>query len=446
LASINKIKGLLEAWIFSSLPEGAPWFVRLAHHVGRILYGVIRDVLAGQLTLHAMSLVYTTLLSVVPLLALSFSVLKSLGVHNKLTPFLYRFFEPMGAQGKDIAANILTFVDNIKVGVLGSLGLALLIYTVISLVQKVEGSFNYIWRVPTLRGIGQRFSNYLSVILIGPVLVVSAIGATASIMNSSVVQSLISIAPFGQLILRLSELIPFFMMIGVFTFVYIFIPNTRIKFKSALVGGIVGGISWQLSGLLFASFVVGSTRYAAIYSGFAVGIVLLIWLYLSWLILLLGSSIAYYDQHNRRITRRRRATESSELNEQLGIYIMMAVAVRFDRGLSPETQLELEDTLSISGTLSHKVVVKLLRYNLLRTTEGKDEGLVPGRSLDKISLYDILEVIRCDEEHLLEKLPCFPSVQERMEPVKEQLKSQLNALSLQTLVRQGQNVNKNERP
>src|SRR5690554_4428770 len=144
-----------------------------------------------------MSLVYTTLLSIVPLLALSFSVLKAMGVHQRMEPLLYQFFEPMGPQGMEVAERILGFVDNMRVGVLGSVGLALLVYTVISLVQKIERSFNTIWRVPEMRSMAQRFSNYLSVIMVGPLLMVSAIGVTAAIFSSEIAQTLIAIEPFG---------------------------------------------------------------------------------------------------------------------------------------------------------------------------------------------------------------------------------------------------------
>lgn len=110
----------------------------------RVTYASIMDLLGGQLSLRAMSLVYTTLLSIVPLLALSFSVLKAMGAHNEIEPFLFQFLAPLGEQGIGIGENIIGFIDNIKVGVLGSVGLGLLIYTVLSLVQKIENAFNMI--------------------------------------------------------------------------------------------------------------------------------------------------------------------------------------------------------------------------------------------------------------------------------------------------------------
>ena len=118
---------------------------------------LVRNLMEGQLSMRAMSLIYTSLLSVVPLLALAFSVLKALGVHNMLEPLLQRLLEPLGPQQSvEISHNVIGFVDNIKVGVLGSVGVGFLLFTVISLIQKVEGSFNFIWRIDQPRGMSQR--------------------------------------------------------------------------------------------------------------------------------------------------------------------------------------------------------------------------------------------------------------------------------------------------
>ncbi len=425
----------VEQWLFSS-QKGLGRVMQWVHRVARVLFAVIRDVLNGNLTLHAMGLVYTTMLSVVPLLALSFSVLKAMGVHNQLTPLLYSFFEPMGPQGVDIADNVLSFVDNIKVGVLGSLGLILLIYTVISLVQKIERSFNYIWRVPQLRSIGQRFSNYLSVIMVGPLLMASAIGVTATIMNSSVVHEAMQIEPFGFLIASASKLMPFVLIIAAFTFVYLFMPNTKVRFKSALVGGVVGGITWQMTGVLFASFVVSSAQYEAVYSGFAVGIVLLIWLYICWLILLLGSSIAYYDQNFNRISRSYELKVSAEVSERLALAIMEEVSRRYDQSEEPITQLQLEELLPVPPVLTREVSDKLLRQSILIVAGGSGDALVPGTSLDKISVLSVLKAVRSDEEGLVDRLKLNVGLSKFQSSVDHVLESQFKDITLQKLVRQ----------
>ncbi len=365
--------------------------------------------ISGQLTLHAMSLVYTTLLSIVPLLALSFSVLKALGVHQRMEPFLYQFFQPMGPQGVEVAERILGFVDNMKVGVLGSVGLALLVYTVISLVQKIERSFNMIWRVPEMRSMAQRFSNYLSVIMVGPpLLMVSAIGGvTATIFSSEIAQNLIAIEPFGSLIVLASRFTPFFLVVGAFTFVYIFIPNTRVKLRYAFIAGLVAGVSWQAGGMLFASFVAGSAKYAAIYSGFAVGIILLIWTYLNWMILLLGASLAFYLQNpGGAVAKRRNVQLAPELQERVGLALMWMVAKPFSRGEPAPQQESLEQQLRIPGEVTRKISDKLIRAGLLNLAGGRDgDQLVPGRTLDLITVGSVLRAVRKDEDRVVDRLP-----------------------------------------
>ena len=208
-----------------------------------------RDLAMGQLTLRAMSLVYTTLLSIVPLLALSFSVLKAFGVHNQIQPMLLRLLEPLGEQGVEVSLRIAEFIQNMNVGVLGAVGLALLLYTAISLVQKIEESLNYIWHIPQPRRLGERFSRYFSVLIIGPILVFSALGATATVMNIDTVRQLLAFDALSQVVELATRLVPYVLIIAAFTFVYLFIPNTRVRWGPALVGGMVGGVVWQNLGL-----------------------------------------------------------------------------------------------------------------------------------------------------------------------------------------------------
>lgn len=394
-----------ERWILANPnpPERWPW--TWLYKAGRTLYALIRDVANGQLTLHAMSLVYTTLLSLVPLLALSFSVLKALGAHQRMEPFLYQFFEPMGPQGMEMAENILGFVDNMKVGVLGSVGLALLIYTVISLVQKIERSFNMIWRVPEMRSLSQRFSNYLSVIMIGPLLMVSAIGVTASIFSSELMQRVIEIEPFGSVIVMISRFTPFFLVVLAFTFVYVFIPNTRVKLRYAFFAGIIAGVSWQAASMLFASFVADSTRYAAIYSGFAAGIFALIWTYLNWMILLLGASLAFYLQNPGSVAKRRNVQLSPELQEQVGLALVWLAAKPFSRGEPAPQQETLEQSLRVPGEVTRLISDKLIRAGVLNLAGDQGDRLVPGKALDLITVGSVLDAVRRDEDKVVARLP-----------------------------------------
>ncbi|MGP4845548.1 YihY/virulence factor BrkB family protein [Marinobacter sp. 1Y8] len=405
LSQFKERLAALEQWTLANPnpPQHRPW--TWLYKGGRTIFAVTRDIINGQLTLYAMSLVYTTLLSIVPLIALSFSVLKAMDVHQKMEPFLYQFFQPMGPQGLEMADKILGFVDNIKVGVLGSVGLALLVYTVVSLVQKIERSFNMIWRVPQMRSVVQRFSNYLSVIMVGPLLMVSAIGISATIFSSTAVQGLMAIEPFGSLILFLSKFTPFLLVVLAFTFTYVFMPNTRVKLKYAFIGGLIAGVAWQTGGMLFASFVAGSARYQAIYSSFAIGIIMLIWIYLNWLILLVGASIVFYLQNPTAVAKRYRVRFSPELQEHVAMVLMWLVCKPFNEGRPAPQQEKVEHQLGVPAEVTRRVSDKLIRGKLLVLAGESSDVLLPARALDKITVGDVMTIVRADEDRLMRRLP-----------------------------------------
>lgn len=359
----------------------------------RYLYALIRDILAGQLTLRAMSLVYTTLLSVVPLIAMSFSVLKGLGVHNELRPLLYQGLAPLGEQGKAITDEVINLVDNVRGGLLGSVSLAFFIYTSVSMVQKVEESFNFVWRVGQPRSIARRFSEYLVVMLVGPVVVVIAIGMIASIRNVKVVQMILDNDALGPVVVAAGGVMPYLLVAGVFTFMYIFVPNTKVKFTSALFGGFIGGCIWAGIGVIFTTFVLYATQRQLIYSGFAVAITTLIWLYLSWLVLLIGAELAFYHQRPAFLRiGRREPSLSNSMRECLALNVMYLVGKAFrdkDRSLSLEG---ISARLKVPSIALDPIVVRLEKEGLLIVTEKED--LLPGREMSRIQVADILNVVR----------------------------------------------------
>lgn len=361
----------------------------------RLLHHLVRDLSEGQLTLRAMSLVYTTLLSLVPLLAVSFSVLKAFGVHNQLEPLLLNFLAPLGENGIELGIRIVTFVENMKVGVLGSVGLAFLIYTVVSLVQKIEASFNYIWHIDSSRRLVRRFSDYMSVILVGPVLVFSALGITAAVMASSVMQQLAAVEPVATLIHIAGRVVPYVLVCGAFTFIYVFIPNTKVHLSAAAIGGVVAGILWETTGWLFASFVAGSTRYTAIYSGFAIVIIFMIWLYLSWLILLLGAQIAYYQQHPTVLRLRHgEGRLGNEARERLAILLMVAIGYHYYHGRPLWTLERLAQELAVPPPALQETLGLLERGGFISQTADDPPAYYPARDIETISLRAVLEAVR----------------------------------------------------
>lgn len=402
----------------------------------RISYCVLRDLFDGMLTLQAMSLVYTTLLSLVPLIAVSFSVLKGFGVHNQVEPMLISLLAPLGDKGAEITAKIIEFVENTKAGVLGLLGLVLLFYTVVSLIQKIERSFNFTWRISKPRPFAQRFSDYLSVVLLGPLLIFSAIGATASIMGSTAIQEVMSYEGIGWIVSFVARLVPYLLVIAAFTLIYIFVPNTRVTFKAALIGACVSGVLWETVGWVFATVVVNSAKYTAIYSAFATLIFFMIWLYLCWMILLIGASIAFYVQNPELRTLATQNKKSSiRISEKIALLVMAAVSRAFYSDEHPVDEKAIAENLRVTPTLLLPVIDQLLAGNMLLRTDGDNPGLVPAHPPDAISALDVIRDIRKsgEEGESFNMLPQNDQIDDCLSAIDSAFEKELAAITLKDL-------------
>jgi membrane protein len=346
------------------------------------------------LNLRAMSLVYISLLSLAPLLAVSFSILKGFGVHNQVESLLLEFLAPLGDKAPELTANIILFVENIQVGVLGFVGFLMLFYTAVSLLAQIEDCFNHIWRVTKPRSLYRRFTDYLSLILIGPVLLFSALGIMASMGNSAFVQRLIMLEPFGTVYYVIGLILPYLLIIALFSFAYTFIPNAKVRLKPALIGGVCAGLVWKITGSLFAQFLANSAQYSAIYSGFAVILLSMIWFYISWLILLLGSVVSFHVQYPSYLHyAKRRPHLSSQCQEKLAIQLMALIAQQHIKGGAAWTLKALSDAANLPWEAISEILVRLKQSDLLLMLED-DAGYVLAHDTDKILLTDILQAIR----------------------------------------------------
>ena len=365
----------------------------MALALARHLFALARDLSTGELSLRAMSLVYTTMLAVVPLLAFSFVVAKGFGVHRQLEPVLRSFLEPLGQQADEISSNVIGFVDNISGSVLAGVSVILLLLTVLSMAQKVESSFNYVWRVDRPRSLARRFSEYLSVIFVGPLVMIIAAGLIATLSSVTLIERLQQIEPLGSWIAGLSDAMPYALVVVAFTVLYIIIPNTRVRIRPALGGGLFAGIVWAASGQLFAGIIVNSTRFEAIYSGFAIVVVLMFWLYLSWLILLLGLQLAFYLQNPYHLKFGQRTEPmSNELRERLAINAMLLVGRDFDQPTHGWRTESLAAELRVPRSALEPIMASLTDAQLL--IESSDSRLIPARDPRRISVADIVAAVR----------------------------------------------------
>jgi membrane protein len=391
----KKLRRFFNHRIWLPSVEQEPILKRIIFKIFRYLYALWRDIEDGQLGLYAMSLVYTTVLSLVPLLAVSFSVLTAFGVHNQLEPILLNFLQPLGAKGQEITHNVINFVENINARVLGGVGLAILFYTVVATLAKIETAFNYIWRQNQLRPFLRRFADYISVLLLGPVLVFAALGLTASMESSRFVRILLNIEELGLPLYYLGQLMPYVLIIIAFTFVYLFMPNTKVSGKAAISGAVIAGILWKTAGWAFALFVANSANYDAIYSSFAILIFFIVWLELSWLILLLGAQLAFYFQNPQflKIGKKKHTLNPAD-QEMLGLVIMRIIIVNFVQGNPSLSVHQLATSLNLPNHPVEKLVSALVKGGILTETTDKPHRYLPAINPEKLTVYQIVHTIR----------------------------------------------------
>lgn len=401
------------------------WAVNLATlsrpHAGaiktlRVGYMMARELADGQLNMRAASLVYMTLLSIVPVLALAFALFKGFGVHHELAPALMSYLEPLGEQGMEFGYKVIAMVENVNVGKLGVVGLVFLLFTVVRMVQKVEQALNYTWRVRSTRRWFERMSSYLSVSIFGPVFVIAAMFISGSLMNSAVVTHLIEVAHIGALITFGGKLVPYLLVVAAFTFVYFYMPDAKVRIGSALFGALIAGFLWALGGWAFAAMVVGSTRYAVIYSSFAIVILFIMWIYISWLILLMGGSVAFYHQNPEYFGLLTHELHfSNRVKECLSLLAVFLIVRNFHYRLEPWTTIALARRLRVPLAPLEQLMAILEKASIVVAVSGRTDAYVPARDPETITVRDVFDAVRsAGESHqfTLDKITSEPAVDE----------------------------------
>jgi len=280
--------------------ESDIWIIRAARRSLQILAAVIRDLASGQLSLRAMGLVFITFVGFFPALTLVFAVLQEFGVHNDLRPTLLAVLEPLGERSAEITDDIIGYIDDLQVEYIGLTSVILLLYLVVDMLRKIEGCFNYIWCVENAGLRPRRLLGYLLTILLSPVLLLLSISISAVVNSPELRNWLEEFALGSQIPAAISFLLPLALMSVGFALMYLLIPAARVRFLSALLGGIFTALVWKLMGSVFQGLLVSSAR-DSIYLAFASVIAVMYFVYFGWMAALTGSNIAYYHQHPKRI-------------------------------------------------------------------------------------------------------------------------------------------------
>ncbi|MFO7983005.1 MAG: YhjD/YihY/BrkB family envelope integrity protein [Desulfuromonadales bacterium] len=371
---------------------------RMAIRTSQVVSVVLRDFFADQCVVRAGSLSFNTLLALVPLLALMFSLFKGVGgVESTLQPFLV---EQLTLGSPDISERILGYVENISAGQVGAVGLGALILSVIALLNNVEKSFNHVWGVKETRPFFRVFAYYSSLVIVGPVFLMAAISMTTSLKNQAFVQILLDQPVVGTTAYLLFQIVPFLVMWFFFTFIYLFIPNLKVNLSAAVIGGICAGTLWILTQGLYVDLQIGVSRYNAIYGTMAALPILMIWIFISWLIVFLGLEMTYVFQNLSSIRREYRGERANFASrEMVALTLLLVITRNFYAGGKPWSLEELSRMLDIPPRLGRSMVNELVDLGYLseaRTSEKGDFGYQPARAPDQVTVFEVLQALRED--------------------------------------------------
>jgi len=346
----------------------------------------------------ASALTYSTLLAIVPILAILFAIARGFGFANLVEHQLRDIFGGVNETTETILKFVDSYLAQAKSGVFIGIGLIMLLWTVLNLTSNIEYAFNRIWQVNKQRSMYRKITDYFSMFLLLPVLIV--VSAGLNIFMSTFLKEMenfIMLAPFLKFLVRL---IPFVFIWGMFTALYIFMPNTKVKFKPALIAGILAGTVFQFFQMFYISGQLWITKYNAIYGSFAAIPLLLLWLQMSWTICLFGVELSYasqnvhtysFDKDTRNISRRYR--------DFVTILVLSLITKRFSNNENPYTAEELSESHKIPINLTNKVLFQLQDIGLIHEvmTDEKSDDITyqPSMDINQLTLAVLLERLDC---------------------------------------------------
>jgi len=377
------------------LPFGKSFLIRQL----RIIILAIRGYDEDKCFVRASSLTFYTLLSIVPVVAMFFGVAKGFGFEKMLERRLYENFPGQ----EEILVKVVNFAHSLlqetQGGIIAGIGMAVLFWSVLKVLNNIERSFNEIWEIKTGRSWGRKFSDYLSIMLISPIFIIMSGSVTVFITTEveQITQRIALIGMFSPLIFFMLKLLPYILVWMLFTFLYILMPNTKVNFKAGLVGGIVAGTLYQIAQFAYIGFQIGAARYSAIYGSFAALPLFLMWLQISWWIVLFGAELSFANQNVDTYE-----YEPDCLNISPGFKKLLTLQVthllikNFSNGEKPLTYSQISNHLNMPVRLVHQIIFDLIESGLVsetRTKADKEFAYQPARDINKMTIQYVLEAL-----------------------------------------------------
>lgn len=416
-------------------PDPPDHFRLFCYQALRVILLTVSGLRDQLVFLRASALCYSTLLAIVPLLAVAFSMLKGLGVHSQIEHLLVNY---LTAEQEEVSKKIIEYISNTDFKALGAFGTGLLIFAVLMMLSNVERTFNDLWGVSRNRSVIRKISDYISVLILGPLLIVISTALITSLSSHTVVNTLSRYEVFEQFFILFKTIVPYAGLWIAFTAMYLLMPNTRVRFLPALVAGIVFGSIWQLAFQGYTLFNVGVARYNTIYGTFAALPIFIVWLYISWIIVLVGAKMSYAIQNVRSHQQEfRDYTAGQEEREEMAVHVMLKIVDQFHRAAPPLTEGEVSKALSIPVGLVREIISCLAADGLVREVYGEEPRYQPGRNPNLISVLDVCQAMRnsrAQSQWELSGDEKYPALENLMQTMRSMEASQLGETSMLDLL------------
>lgn len=379
------------------LPFGKSFLVRQL----RVIILAVRGFDQDRCLQRASSLTFYTLFSIIPVVAMLFGIAKGFGFENMLRKELLENF-PGDAQ-QEVLMKVIGFAETLlestKGGLLAGIGIVALFWSVIKVLSHIEAALNDIWQIKEHRSWARKFSDYLSIMLISPLLVLLSSSATVFVKTqiedlSSKVALVGMISPYITAGLKLA---PYVLISILFTFIYLLMPNTRVKLKAGLLAGVVAGSLYQIAQAFYISFQFGVAQYNAIYGSFAALPLFLMWVQISWWIVLFGAELSFASQNVDTYQYEPDCQKiSPSFRRLLTLQVAHLLVKKFSNGDKPLTDSQISRQLEVPIRLLHQILFELVTSGLvseIRTEEDKEYAYQPARDINTLSINSILEAL-----------------------------------------------------
>ena len=387
--TIERIVRFIKVGIWQISDEEQSPFKLFCLDVLKKLILTIRFFTAKKVMNVASALTYSTLLAIVPIMAVVFAIARGFGYNKYIEVWFRSAFESQPQAAEVIIGFVNSYLTHTKSGVILGIGLIFMLYTVLMLISNIEGAFNGIWQVKKPRSIFRTFTDYMAMLLLFPIIIVLTSGI--SIFMTTIVDELQYFELLAPVVRFLFDLLPYIIMSAMFIGLYVFMPNTHVKVRNAIFPGILAGVAMQWLQFFYINSQMWVSSYNAIYGSFAALPLFMLWVQISWTICLFGAELSYtnqnldfydYDTHTGDLSHRYRLLLSAML--------MSHICKGFDKGRRPYTTIELRDKTDIPIRIVNELLYQLIEARLIIEITSDEKGepsqYVPAENINNLTL------------------------------------------------------------